>query len=266
MDTPKTGLRPSSRAPAVLLAAAAVAAAILAVTWIRQRAGLPPAPPPEVARVVAGGVGGAETPSGTVPVVEPDRVRSLLESVSASALFRRALAEGDLVRRWTVVTDNLAEGVSPRAQLGFLAPGRPFSVVNRRGKHVIAPESYGRYDEFADAVASVDARAVASVYRELHPVLEAAYRALGYPTASLDGVTARALHRLEAAPTRDGAVVVRREGRAFLFADDRLEDLGAVEKQLLRMGPRNTRLLQAKAREILDALGLPAGAQVAGQR
>ncbi|HEX9289219.1 MAG TPA: DUF3014 domain-containing protein [Anaeromyxobacteraceae bacterium] len=263
MDTPKTGLRPSSRAPAVLLAAAAVAAAILAVTWLRQRTGLPPASPPEVARAVAGG---AETPSGTVPVVEPDQVRSLLESVSASALFRRALAEGDLVRRWTVVTDNLAEGVSPRAQLGFLAPGRPFSVVTRGGEHVIAPESYGRYDEFADAVASVDARAVASVYRELHPVLEAAYRALGYPNASLDGVTARALHRLEAAPARDGAVVVRREGRAFLFADDRLEDLGAVEKQLLRMGPRNTRLLQAKAREILDALGLPPGAQVAGQR
>jgi len=263
MDTPKSGLRPPSRAPAVLLAVAAIAAAILVVTWIRQRTTLPPVPPPEVAQVAATG---ADTSSGSVPTVEPDRVRSLLESVSASALFRRALAQGDLVRRWIVVTDNLAEGVLPRAQLGFLAPGGPFSVVNRRGKHVISPASYGRYDEFADAVASVDARAVAKVYRELHPVLEAAYRALGYPTASLDRVTARALHRLEAAPTRDGDVVVEREGRAFVFADDRLEDLGEVEKQLLRMGPRNTRLLQAKAREILDALGLPAGAQVAGQQ
>jgi len=31
-----------------------------------------------------------------------------------------------------------------------------------------------------------------------------------------------------------------------------------VEKHLLRMGPRNERLVQAKARELRDALGLPA--------
>jgi hypothetical protein len=31
-----------------------------------------------------------------------------------------------------------------------------------------------------------------------------------------------------------------------------------VEKQLLRMGPFNTRKVQAKARELREALGLPA--------
>ena len=36
-----------------------------------------------------------------------------------------------------------------------------------------------------------------------------------------------------------------------------LDGFLAVEKHLLRMGPRNTRLVQAKARELLDALGLP---------
>jgi hypothetical protein len=49
---------------------------------------------------------------------------------------------------------------------------------------------------------------------------------------------------------------VEREG-LFVYEDERLERAGAVEKHLLRMGPRNTRLVQAKARELLEALGLP---------
>ena len=40
---------------------------------------------------------------------------------------------------------------------------------------------------------------------------------------------------------------------------------GQVEKHLLRMGPRNARMLQAKAKEIEGALGL-AKPRVAGER
>jgi hypothetical protein len=249
---PRSALTPPSRTPWILLAVAVLAAAGAAVLWYLQRppAGpvAAPAPPPVEAPPAA--------PPGPAPAVDAARVRSLLESVSPDARFRRWLPEADLVRRWAVVTDNLAEGVSPRGQLGFLAPARPFSAKRRGKKYVIAPDSYRRYDEIADVVATVDAQALARAYRELHPVLEAAYRALGYPEASLDRVTARALQRIEAAPVRDGEVFVEDEGGVYVFADSRLENLGAVEKHLLRMGPRNTRLLQAKAREVLEALGL----------
>jgi hypothetical protein len=40
------------------------------------------------------------------------------------------------------------------------------------------------------------------------------------------------------------------------FADPKLESLTAAEKQLLRTGPGNTRVVQAKLREIARALGL----------
>ena len=56
--------------------------------------------------------------------------------------------------------------------------------------------------------------------------------------------------------------VARKEGwrlskakKGFLVQGE--DKVGAVEKHLLRMGPRNTRLLQAKARDIRQALGLP---------
>jgi hypothetical protein len=193
------------------------------------------------------------------PPPDPKTTRELLDAVSPHPLVRRGLSEGDAVRRWVVVTDNLAEGVSPRKQLDFLAPSAPFSVERRGATTVIAQAAYARYDGFADAVSSVDAAALSRAYGALHGALETAYWALGYPNASLDRVTARALRRIANARIPDGEVaVVPAPGGGWAYADEKLEQLSSVEKHLLRLGPRNARLVQAKARELLALL--PAGA------
>ena len=265
MEMPRSELRRSSRAPWIAVAVVVLAGGVGLFLWLRQRSAGPAVPLPETASAPAPGQAappGQAGPSGPVPTVDPGRARSLLGSVSSNALFQRWLAEGDALRRWAVVTDNLSEGVSPRAQLGFLAPSRPFSTVTRGGQTYIDPASYQRYDEFADAVTSVNAEALARVYRELHPVLEGIYRSLGYPNASLDAVSARALHRIASAPVKDGDVQVIGQKGYFALADPQLEELGPVEKHLLRMGPRNTRILQAKAQEIERAMGLPPAVSV----
>lgn len=242
-----------------VLIALAIVGALLGAAWLLWPSR--GAPPPAPSQVAATPVQEPPPPQeSAAPPASPQDAHSMLEAVSGNPIYRRWLAVGDLVRRWAIVTDNAAEGVTPRKQLAFLDPGSPFSVERRGDKRVIAAESYARYDGFADAVASVDAQAVADVYRRLHPVLEGTYRELGYPDASLDRVTARALRRILAAPVREGDVVVVEEEGLWLFGDPALERLPQVEKHFLRMGPRNTRLLQAKAREIQEALDLPAEA------
>jgi hypothetical protein len=228
--------------------------------WWWRRSQPPPPPAPAVAPAPAPQ---AAAPGGPPPAAAPagitDRDRSLLEAISSSADYRAWLAKGDVINRWALVTDNLAEGVSPRRALEFLAPAKPFAVVRRGGATVISPDAYKRYDAFADAVASVDPAAFASAYRTLHPVLEAAWRALGYPDGSLDKVAARALDRLARSPILDREVEVVPAGPlVYLFADPKLEALGAVEKHLLRMGPRNARLVHDKALALTRALGFPA--------
>jgi len=44
----------------------------------------------------------------------------------------------------------------------------------------------------------------------------------------------------------------------YLFADPALEAKDAVDKHLLRIGPRNARIVKAKAAALQQALGLPA--------
>jgi hypothetical protein len=243
------------------LAAAVVAAGFFAVRLASQ-AGAPE--PPTLAPAVASATPAPEPQAGTsVQVADESPVgaegaRALLEGVSANPLFRSWLGLKDLVRRWAVVTANVAEGTSPRKFLEPLAPHGKFSVASAGDGLVVAPESYARYDGIAAAIDSIDARALASAYRRLHGAIEAAYVALGYPAGSLDRATARALRRIVETPVPRGEVRVEPAEGLYAYADPALESLGDVEKHLLRLGPRNERLVQAKARELRDALGLPA--------
>ncbi len=252
-DYRRTGLRRARRLPWIVLGVVVVVAAGVAL-WLRQRS--PPAPETleGPAPAVPAPAAAPSPEAGAAPT--PQQARSLFDAISPSSRFR-SLLTGDLVRRWAVLTANLALGESPRHELGALAPRGAFAVVNRGGRTFIAPESYRRYDDFTAIVASIDAQAVARAYRALHAPLESAYRALGYPQGSLDEATSRALRRIEEAPVPSGEVeVVAGETALYQFRDSRLEALDAVEKHLLRMGPRNTGLIQAKAREIDQALGV----------
>jgi hypothetical protein len=246
---------------AVVLAVVVVAAA--AWMWLRKPARPPAAvqptadttdsqqeqPVPAVAQ---------ETPPAAV---SDEQARTQLEALSSDPAFRRWLAAADdIVRRWATATDNIAEGVSPRKVLGLIGPKAPFRAVRRGGKDYLSPESCARYDEFARAVSSIDAQAFVGVYRSLKPAIEYAYRALGYPNGSLDAVTSRALRRILDAPAVDGQVELVPDRGVYVFADPKLEGLTQVDKHLLRMGPRNTRLVQAKARQLREALAFPAEA------
>lgn len=255
--SPTTSLRPSRRMPWLATAAAVAVLGAGAVLFLRATSE-PPALPGQVADV-------APRPAAPADAIPERDLPRALRAVSGDPLFERALGPRDLARRWAGAVASLSLGESPRPWLGFLAPGRRFAAAARGDGHVVSPQAYARYDAFADAVASVDARALAAVYRGAHPVLDQAYRAFGHPDG-LDQALARALERLLAAPVPEGEVELVRRGGAvsrWAFADPELERLTELDKHMLRLGPRNARLVQGKARELAGALGLSA---VAAQR
>jgi hypothetical protein len=249
-ERPRTSLRKPSAAPLVVVVLGIIAAAAGGLWWFLGKS----APPPAATAPEAAAAEAPAPPGGAA--VDPARQRALLEAVSASPAWRRAIGEPELARRWAVVVENLANDVVPRKQLEPLAPAGRFAVVRRGTSSFIDPASYARYDAFADAVASVNVDALAIAWAAIRPAVDAAYRALGYPDGAVDAAAARALKRIGAAPVKDGDVpVVEGAGATWAFADPELERLGDVDKQMLRIGPRNARILQEKAREILRVLG-----------
>ena len=119
------------------------------------------------------------------------------------------------------------------------------------------PASYERYTPLADAVASVDPAGSARLYATLKPRIEEAYRELGVEEPLFDHALERSIVLLLKTPVIEGPVAVTPDGIGYAFADARLEGLTAAQKQLLRMGPQNTRTIQRTLRAIGLALGIP---------
>ena len=160
------------------------------------------------------------------------------------------LATDKLIRNFAVVIVNIGEGHTPVTHLRALALDAPFAASTDSGSGVISSASYRRYDPYADAFASLDARGAAQLYATVKPRIQDAYRDLGYPQGDVDEALKKAVVELLQTPVIDGPIAVRRTSVSYTYEDARLESLSAAQKHLLRMGPRNVRLVQAKLREI----------------
>ncbi len=183
--------------------------------------------------------------------------RGLLAALSADPHLSSWLSVDGLVRRFVAVVVNIAQGENPAPHLRFLAPEGRLQVVGHGRRLAIDPASYDRFDAFAAVVSSIDASAAARVYRRLGPLLDAAARDLGQPAGEIDVLVSRAAASLLAAPVLEGDVLLVPETPLYRFADKKLETLSPAQKQLIRMGPRNERLIQDKLKELTAALALP---------
>lgn len=200
----------------------------------------------------------AAAPSENLPELDSsdDWVRLHAADLSTSPLFAKALAGNDLIRRFVVSVLNAAEGVSPRKHLPRIVPGRSFEPDMIDGEPTLGPTSYRRYDGLARAIDSIDAEAAARLYRLAKPLLNQAYRDLGFPDETFDAAVMRALHRVQTTPAVSGPIELHKAVASYKFVDPSLESLSDLQKQLLRMGPRNRNLIERKFTEIVRRLKL----------
>jgi hypothetical protein len=102
----------------------------------------------------------------------------------------------------------------------------------------------------------LDPAGTARLYLTVKSRIMDAYRNLGFPEGDFDPVLERAIGVLLATPAIEGAIPLREKVITYQFVDPDIESLPTATKQLLRMGPDNMRIVQAKLREIAVQLGL----------
>ncbi len=182
-------------------------------------------------------------------------LRDVVGQLSEHSQLMTWLLNDDLIRRLVATVDNLAEGVSPRSHVRFLKPGGKFQVTESGDRLEIAAASYERYDTLVAVVTSLHVDGTAQVYRNVKPLLDEAYRELGYPDGDFDEVAARALARLLETPILTD-LEVERFASSYKYADPRLEGLNEAQKHFLRLGPDNLRAVQTHVRAIAQRAGL----------
>ena len=184
-------------------------------------------------------------------------VRMLVGRLSSHPAVAAWLTTNGLIRNVTVVIANIADGETPAKHLAPLRPAGSFSVKTSEGVTWIDPASYHRYDGIAAAVEGLDARNVARFYATIKPRITEANRDLAGKDADFDQTVQRAIVMLLRTPVLDQDVQVRTDKVTYTFANPALEDLTAAQRQFLRMGPRNMRIVKGKLREVAGFLGIP---------
>jgi len=204
-------------------------------------------------------LGGNAAPVTVPPLDQSDPVvRELVKQITSHPRIAAWLATDGLIRTVTVAVENVADGATPAGRFRVLRPASGFETVARGGDLQINPRSYERYDDLGDAAGSIDAAGAARVYATLKPRIDEAYRDLGYSGTPFDRTLERAIVLLLRTPASDGAARLEPRGIGYGFVDPALEGLTAAQKQLLRTGPRNIRIIQSSLRRIALALGIPA--------
>lgn len=174
------------------------------------------------------------------------------------------IPDNQIIRKFVTLVDNVSQGLIPRQLLAGLTPVEPFGVIPQDGGDsednlVETPEtvkiyeldvsSYQRFDFLAEMIGSLDAKGAAALYVQLKPLIDSAFGDLGYKDKKFDDVMLAAIRTLTSVPVIEEPIYLVRPVLYYEFQDTVMESLSPAQKQMIRMGPGNTRIIQGKLLE-----------------
>jgi Protein of unknown function (DUF3014) len=182
-----------------------------------------------------------------------DALRQTLINISPG--LAQWLKTDQLIRKYTHITNDFAQGLRTANHMSFLRLGEPFSVGQNENGLTIAPKSFQRYNNIAQTIQAIDAKTAVMGYQKFRPLILQVFAEFNYPRdMTLESVVKKAAGEIIASPVIEGQIALVRPSLFYKFADPKLETLNPVQKQMIRMGPANTRIIQAKCREFLVEL------------
>lgn len=206
-----------------------------------------------------------EVPAAAVPEIPETDLPPLNESDSFvldglramqnGVAVVRLLANEQLVRKFVVFVENVSRGGFPQTELPYrpLGQGMPVSNIDDN-LFVMDPSAHARFDAVVDTFVALDAEQAMVLYRSLSPLFQQAYAEIGFRDVNFDDTLRSALTRVISANDVEGPYQLVKPKVMYLYADSRIENLSAVNKQLVRLGPENSAKLKDKLRQFLQQL------------
>lgn len=175
--------------------------------------------------------------------------RHALLGLDATTLMADLLIDEELIRKFVVVVDNMAEGRIPRKHSLLKLPQAKFKAHEAEGGIWLDSLNFGRYDPYVSLLTSLDVERSVQLYQRYYPLMQQAYAELGYPRRSFHQRFLQALDLLLDSPVMPRPLPLEQPSVMYKYADPELERLADVHKQMLRLG-------SAHAVKILDRITL----------
>lgn len=188
--------------------------------------------------------------SKPLPTLHESDTFFLNKIAQQQALFKPV----DIIRNMVVFVDNFSRG---ELQLNFspvVKPNGKFSVTKQKNITYINSNSYKRYDMLANAVHNIDVDNFIALYILITPLLDEAYKEIGYSTGNFTATFEKAIKHILETPIIYYKLELTSPSVMYQYADKILEALPDTQKLMLRMGPNNLQLIKNKLQTILDEL------------
>lgn len=193
------------------------------------------------------------TPAQTVPETDDKTLFEELKAVTLDAAeqqIARLVVSSDLFNRFVVQIDNIANQQLANNHRLFKAPQGQFQVYQQADRLWIDAQSYQRYDGYVALLDAMDNQQLIAMYQNLLPAMQEKYAEIGSRRVAFEDVLMDAVEHLLATPEVPTPIEVKTESVMYQFADERIEALSPVQKQLIRMGPENMRRVKVKLRQL----------------
>lgn len=213
-----------------------------------------------------------ETPVIAVPEPEPEEpvepmpelpslnesdtfVQEQLATMETGTSLLRYLAPEDLIRKFVVFAENTAQGNLPQLEYPVQRITESMAIETLDDNlFVMEPSSYNRFNAMIDTFVAVDVDRGMFMYRMMLPLFQDAYAEIGYRDRSFTPVVIAAIDHIVNTELPEGPFQLVKPTVMYLYAEQEIEEMTPVQKQLIRLGPDNTRKLQTKLAEYRERL------------
>lgn len=215
-----------------------------------------------------------ELPAPPEPVVveQPEPVKPLLPTLSESddwlkeklptITWRKELlklvVDDDMIRRFVVFTDNFSQGVLAYEHSPLIKPSSSFSAkeINQNGEIVMKWDetTTRRFSLYVDLLRTLDTDSLVDWYFELKPLVDEAYRELGYPNEDFTDILQDAITKVLDMEIPKERLELERPSVMYQFKDEEYESLDDADKLMLRLGKDNLLVVKSVLLEISEKL------------
>jgi len=175
--------------------------------------------------------------------------------LNLSSGFSPWLSMENIIKTLMIAANDFSQNLRPYKHFRQFKLSQPFQVANDDSGMYIPEQSYQRYNGLASAVQTVNVESSLDLYEKYRPLLQQVFATFDYPEEyHLEDVIKKAASSILQAPVLEGRVRVIKPTVYYKFSEQKIEMLSPVHKQMIRMGPKNTRIIQTKLRQFIEGL------------
>ncbi len=190
----------------------------------------------------------------TLPSVEfsDEIIRDSLGAIPLGAPGQNFLISENIVERGTNLIFVISKGHVPYKSLPISRPREKFPIFDDGTQIIADPTGYERYNALTAWIETLDASMIVAAIKPLLPLFRQAWSLYGENDDGFDMAVLVALETVINTPEVTSRRLIRKEA-VWLYEDPNLESIPDIQKQLIRMGPRNAASIKQKGMEFRSA-------------